>query len=196
MTVKGLNWKQGTWSSQEVALLNNNIFEYCQQRGIEDPVEIIFDMTKDERKDFYRCVSRGLQRPLFAVYRRVIRMYDAKNHIGRYTDDEVEKLRSLREEYGSDWARIGAALGRSAASVKDRCRLLKDTCKSGKWEMDEEERLINAVTAVTGKMRGTSVTCNVPWSQVASNVRTRSEKQCRAKWLNYLNWKQVMVINI
>ena len=112
-------------------------------------------------------------------------MYDAKNHIGRYTDDEVEKLRSLREEYGSDWARIGAALGRSAASVKDRCRLLKDTCKSGKWEMDEEERLINAVTAVTGKMRGTSVTCNVPWSQVASNVRTRSEKQCRVGCLKY-----------
>ena len=49
-------------------------------------------------------------------------MYDAKNHIGKYTEDEVEKLRTLREEFGSDWAKIGAAMGRSAASVKDRCR--------------------------------------------------------------------------
>ena len=81
--------------------------------------------NSDERKDFYRCISRGLQRPLFSVYRRVIRMYDAKNHIGKYTDDEVERLKELREEFGSDWAKIGAAMGRSAASVKDRCRLIK-----------------------------------------------------------------------
>ena len=189
---KGLNWKQGTWSPQEIAQLNANIFDYCHRRGIEDPVEVIFNMTKDERKDFYRCVSRDLQRPLFSVYRRVIRMYDAKNHIGKYTDDELDKLRQLRQQFGSDWAKIGAAMGRSAASVKDRCRLLKDECKSGKWEPEEEERLVDAVHAATGKTPGTSVTCNVPWSQVAADVRTRSEKQCRAKWLNYLNWKQVL----
>ena len=37
----------------------------------------------------------------------------------------------LREKHGTDWATIGAALGRSASSVKDRCRLMKDTCNSG-----------------------------------------------------------------
>ena len=52
-------------------------------------------------------------------------MYDAKNHIGRYTGDELEKLRILRDQFGTDWAKIGAEMGRSAASVKDRCRLLK-----------------------------------------------------------------------
>lgn len=37
----------------------------------------------------------------------------------------------LKEKHGNDWATIGAALGRSASSVKDRCRLMKDTCNTG-----------------------------------------------------------------
>ena len=68
---------------------------------------------------------------------------------------------------------------------------MKDACKSGKWEEDEERRLVEAVHDVTGTPRGTSVTSNVPWSRVAAAVDTRSEKQCRTKWLNYSNWKQV-----
>lgn len=54
-----------------------------QGRGIEDPAEIIFEMSKEERKDFYRSVAQGLNRPLFAVYRRVLRMYDNRNHVGK-----------------------------------------------------------------------------------------------------------------
>ena len=34
-------------------------------------------------------------------------------------------------KHGTDWASIGAVLGRSASSVKDRYRLMKDTCNSG-----------------------------------------------------------------
>lgn len=49
-------------------------------------------MPKDERKDFYRTIAQGLNRPLFNIYRRVIRMYDSKNYIGRYSDDELQKL--------------------------------------------------------------------------------------------------------
>lgn len=50
-------------------------------------------MAKDERKDFYRTIAKGLNRPLFSVYRRVIRMYDNKNHVGKYTTEELEKLK-------------------------------------------------------------------------------------------------------
>lgn len=37
----------------------------------------------------------------------------------------------LRMKFGNDWASIGNAMGRSASSVKDKCRLMRDTCNSG-----------------------------------------------------------------
>jgi len=37
----------------------------------------------------------------------------------------------LHMKHGTDWTSIGAVLGRSASSVKDRYRLMKDTCNSG-----------------------------------------------------------------
>uniref|UniRef100_A0A3Q4AT81 Cyclin-D-binding Myb-like transcription factor 1 n=1 Tax=Mola mola TaxID=94237 RepID=A0A3Q4AT81_MOLML len=186
---KGHKWKQGMWSKEEIDILIGNIDRYVKGRGIEEPAEIIFEMSKEERKDFYRSVALGLNRPLFAVYRRVLRMYDNRNHVGKYTPEEIEKLKSLREKHGNDWATIGAALGRSASSVKDRCRLMKDTCNTGKWSEEEERRLADVVYEMAGVSPGSAVTAGVSWATVADRVRTRSEKQCRSKWLNYLNWK-------
>lgn len=48
-----------------------------------------------------------------------------------YFEINASFLFRLREKHGNDWATIGAALGRSASSVKDRCRLMKDTCNTG-----------------------------------------------------------------
>lgn len=50
-------------------------------------------MSKDERKNFYRTVAKGLMRPLFSVYRRVTRMYDQKNYMGKYTVEEIDLLK-------------------------------------------------------------------------------------------------------
>ncbi|CAL8405582.1 unnamed protein product [Arctogadus glacialis] len=186
---KGHTWKQGMWSKEEVEILMSNIARYVKNRGMEDPAEIIFEMSKEERKDFYRSVAWGLNRPLFAVYRRVLRMYDNSNHVGKYTHGEIEKLKTLRKKHGNDWATIGAVLGRSASSVKDRCRLMKETCNTGKWSEEEERRLAEVVYEMAGVSPGVAVTGGVSWASVAERVLSRSEKQCRSKWLNYLNWK-------
>lgn len=188
---KGINWKQGAWSQEEVSILNDNIKEYCSARGIDDPARVIFEMSKEERSDFYPTIAKGLQRPLFAVYRRVKRDYDVNNHKGVYTQAEVEKLKGLLKQFGPDWKLIGEKLGRSAQSVKDRCRQFKElgTMNNGAWSVEEEKRLIMAVHEVGrpangagGEGGGEWVVSASKWRTAASLVKTRTEKQCRLKW--------------
>ncbi|KAJ7379344.1 Cyclin-D-binding Myb-like transcription factor 1 [Desmophyllum pertusum] len=178
------------WSKEENDQLKENILEYCKANNIPDPNIIIFEMTKDDRKDFYRTIAKGIRRPLFAIYRRVLRMYDRRNYVGKYSAEEVEQLKSLKEKHGNDWATIGAAMGRSASSVKDRFRLMRDHCHAGKWTAEEEQRLSGAVHELSSSTSGEFITAGISWAAVAERVSTRSEKQCRSKWLNYLNWKE------
>ena len=51
--------------------------------------------------------------------------------MGKYSEEEVDTLKILHDKHGNDWATIGNIMGRSAASVKDRCRLLRKNKKSG-----------------------------------------------------------------
>ena len=55
---------------------------------------------------------------------------------------------------------------------------------------DEEKRLAKAVYELAKCKPGDNITTGLSWAAVADQVKTRSEKQCRTKWLNYLNWKQ------
>lgn len=82
-------------------------------------------------KNLFFTLAKGIRRPLFAIYRRVLRMYDRRNYVGKYSSEEVQQLKSLKEKHGNDWATIGAAMGRSASSVKDRFRLMREHCRSG-----------------------------------------------------------------
>lgn len=58
------------------------------------------------------------------------------------------------------------------------------------WLPAEERRLAEAVYELSGALPGEIVSSGLSWTAVAERVSSRSEKQCRTKWLNYLNWKE------
>lgn len=121
----------------------------------------------------------------------LFRMYDSKNHIGKYSAEELKKLQELRKEYGNDWQKIGLIMGRSAASIKDRCRHLKEDCNAGPWVPEEEDLLFEAVFGFTQCLPGENSVAGIPWIQIAHRVGSRSERQCRKKWLSYCNVKRI-----
>jgi len=204
---KGIKWKEGPWGHDEAEVLDENIKNYCLERGYEDPSKVIFSMSKDDRKNFYPLIARGIQRPVFAVYRRVQRDYDPNNHKGVYSKAELAQLSALLQEYGNDYKLIAETLGRSIESVRDRCRHMHDGrsllspkdrlvgFNRGKWMRTEEKKLILAVHQILQMPRkkeeeeedqaattDTQALDEIPWSEVAALVKTRTPTQCRRKW--------------
>lgn len=93
LRMHGQVWKQGLWDVDETEQLKRNIIDYCevcsiwlllfalqnniyfyiQSFSIKNPCEIIFESGKEKRKNFYKTIAKGINRPLFAIYRRVVR---------------------------------------------------------------------------------------------------------------------------
>ena len=59
---------------------------------------------------------------------------------------------------------------------------------------EEEDFLSDAVFSLTQSLPGDDV-AGIPWIQIAQRVGTRSERQCRKKWLSYCNLKRVGAVD-
>ena len=53
----GIKWKSGMWSKQENEILKRNIDDYLKTNNIASAEEVIFELSKEERKDFYRTIG-------------------------------------------------------------------------------------------------------------------------------------------
>lgn len=68
---------------------------------------------------------------------------------GKWTTEEVEKLKELHAQKGDRWKELGLALGRLPEAVRDKFKSLKlgGNRREGNWTPEEEARLLELVNA-------------------------------------------------
>ena len=72
---------------------------------------------------------------------------------GKWSAEDTEKLLQLHAERGNKWKEIGAALGRHPENCryKHRDLLLGAAERKGKWNSEEEAKLLDLVTRYTAE---------------------------------------------
>ncbi|XP_046845017.1 cyclin-D-binding Myb-like transcription factor 1 [Xenia sp. Carnegie-2017] len=187
---EGIKVKHGRWSRREKNRLTKNLKKYLKKHNLENVAHLIFaengkreGNAKEQtiHTNFYRNLAKGIDRPLFHVYKKVRRMFN-ENKQGRWSDSETEELLRLHQIYGNKWSKIGTTLGRNAMSVIFRF-IATERIAVGHWSKEEIDRLHGAVRAVTGTKFSTQIFGEIDWNEVSTYVMSRDAIQCRRKWI-------------
>lgn len=111
---------------------------------------------------------------------------------GVFTTEEDFKIMDLIEEFGHDFKRIGAQMGRFSEDVRDRYRnVLKHEAKQSGPFTEAEDRLLMAATRDLSTEDSATT-----WEMVAKTVGTRSRIQCRDRYYRLLNTGYVQVASV
>jgi hypothetical protein len=130
-------------------------------------------------------ICRALpDRTLKACYEFVRRHYCANNYKGAWTDADVARLRALQAVHGNKWKLIGEELGRERTNVRDKWRDLELAHRlTGAWSDAEDAKLMQLISAACdGDASRAGFEGAIPWTQVASQLGSRTAKQCRTAW--------------
>ncbi|XP_063678247.1 cyclin-D-binding Myb-like transcription factor 1 [Bolinopsis microptera] len=166
----GLIFKTGKWMREEEEILKTNARGYLQENDLTLPA--LFALSAAERKPFFKHCCDNINRAYINVYKKAMRMFDEKNHLGSYTDKEISLLKKLSSSVDDDhkWKVIGEKMGRSANSVRDRATKIGAEPKNRrkrKWTPQEKDRFKAAV-----EKHGHN------WQLVSNAVGTRTPRQC------------------
>jgi hypothetical protein len=115
---------------------------------------------------------------------RWLRQLDPNNgNKGPWTPEEDALLTETIGKIGKDWATVATMIpGRRNEQCRDRWVRCLDTAsmqvfEKGAWTPEEDAKLTEAVQKFGTKH----------WAPVATLVCTRSNKQCRHRWMDYLD---------
>lgn len=196
MESAGLEWKKGRWSVQEIRLLKRNVKAFMKENGMVDIASFILDSgrNRNRRRKFYQYIGKGIRRPLFSIYRKVIKVFNVQNYVGRWTAEMDEEFHKLHRIYGNRWEEIGRHMGLSGRVVSDHFRAIKNRKNVGRWTESEEQKLCEAMSEVQREHggEGDDLPSSVRWEDVATKVGSRNALQCHQKWVLNLSWKQTL----
>lgn len=131
----------------------------------------------DQKKEW---LEEGLKRrqPPFTLFR------DHVSHIvlsqkSKWTPDEDQMLANAVRECGKGkWSKVANIVRtKNPKQCMHRFRNKLENTKRGKWSVDEDSRLLDAVNKFGTKK----------WCKISESVLTRNDAQCRERYLNVLN---------
>ncbi|XP_041855299.1 transcription termination factor 1-like isoform X2 [Melanotaenia boesemani] len=204
---QGVTLRWGQCSEQENQQIRSNVEDFKALIGISSVTELMFpnrfkhkmvEIKKLKAQHrFLERIAEGIPRTCEAVYTRAKKIFDDRNNLGRFTEEELLSLKKLHCLHGNDWKTISEKTGRSIHSLQKRFATLDS--ESGPWKEEEVLRLKQALRShleplaqqsPDGAVLTREQLCNnLPWKSVAEQVKDRSWTQCRLKWFGLLKTK-------
>ncbi|XP_043095149.1 transcription termination factor 1 [Puntigrus tetrazona] len=207
---QGIVLRHGRFSDAENDRLRQNVGDFIALTGVQDAAKLFHPKCYPEEKSeltkvkklykFFERIAEGIPRPCHDVFNRGRKVFDERNYMGRFTEEEIKLLLKYHSLHGSNWQKISELMGRSQFSLEKRFTQLNTARKTGPWSAKEEQRLLRAVkdhivTVLKSKSPNKTTPKRVnkeilyqklPWFNISQKVKTRGWSKCREKWMSIL----------
>jgi hypothetical protein len=167
------------WTPEEDAKLTSAVTNTCKKkRGKKFVTDWVAISAQVPGRTRNQCRNRWDNTMKFSIDATTARM-------GRWTTDEDKQLKNaVPAQGGKNWEVIALLVpGRTRIQCRNRWRdvlvsnIDPTTARTGKWTIDEDKQLKNAVPAQGRKN----------WEEIAAQVSGRTKRQCGNRWRDALD---------
>ncbi|XP_061369792.1 DNA-binding protein REB1-like [Gastrolobium bilobum] len=190
------------FTPEEDKKIKEAVFDYIESHGLGDEGldMILHSRSHPELRGCWKDIGSVLpERPYISVYYRAHILFE-RDEKRKWTPEELEFVRKVQEQHGSDWKSVAEALGKHRFHVKDAWRRIKLTnTNKGRWSQEEYQNLFDLVNLDLRaraledhrKSKHGMLRDNISWEAIGNKLTTRTSPRCCKKWYEQLTSSMV-----